>query len=217
MEYGIDARGLMNLNLIKPVGTTFILTAFASLTGSLFIPESAATGRYVLNQTPATIEKSFGRYWTKLTQKGSDGKIYVTYWYSPAKLRRLFPDRPETKLMMIYVDDRVQSVQIIPYKTPQEVGDGSVKMDSSIFPSLKMEERYFEAIFGYKAPIYKPLYLSYGSFYSYQNCLGNGVRSSYAFHFGERLISGISFAYDKTCEPPYDQIKFTEEKGPSGG
>jgi hypothetical protein len=207
----------MNLNLINVLRTSLILATIASLTSGLFVPESAAAGRYVLNQTPATIDKIFGRYWTKLTRKGSDGKMYVTYWYSPAKLRRLFPDRPETQLMMVYVDDRVQSVQIIPYKTPQEVADGIIIMDSSIFPSLKMEERYFEAIFGYKAPTYKPLYLSYGSFYSYQNCLGNGVISSYAFHFGERLTSGISFGYDKACEPPYDQIKFTESKGPSGG
>jgi hypothetical protein len=207
----------MNFNLINVLKTSFVLATIASLTSSLFTPESAAAGRYVFNQTPATIDKSFGRYWTKLTRKGSDEKIYVTYWYSPAKLRRLFPDRPETKLMMIYVDDRVQSVQIIPYKTTQEVADGSIKMDSSIFPSLKMEERYFEAIFGYRPPTYKPLYLNYGSFYSYQNCLGNGVMSGYTFHFSERLVGGVSFAYNKACEPPYDQIKFTEEKGPSGG
>jgi hypothetical protein len=206
----------MNLTLINVLRTSFILATIASLTGSLFVPESDAAGRYVLNQTPATIEKHFGRYWTKLTQKGSDGKVYVRYWYSPAKLRRLFPDRPETKLMMIYVDDRVQSVNIIPYKTPQEVANGSIRMDSETLNRLKMEERYFEAIFGYRPPTYKPLHLEYGSYYTYQNCLGNGVMSDYSFHFNEEL-TGIGFSYNKACEPPYDQIKFTESKGPSGG
>jgi hypothetical protein len=206
----------MNLNPINSLRTAFILMAIASLTGNLFIPESAAAGRYVLNQTPATIEKKFGRYWTKLTQKGSDGKTYVKYWYSPAKLRRLFPDRPETKLMMIYVDDRVQSIVISPYRTSDEVTAGSIKMDSETLDRLKLEERYFEAIFGYQPPTYKPLHLEYGSYYSYQNCLGNGVMSDYSFHFNEEF-TGVRFSYNKACEPPYDQIKFTESKGPSGG
>jgi hypothetical protein len=206
----------MNINPINILRTAFMLTTIASLTSSLFVPESAAAGRYVLNQTPATIEKSFGRYWTKLTRKGSDGKTYVKYWYSPAKLRRLFSDRPETELMMIYVDDRVQSIVISPYKTPDEVTNGLIKMDSETLNQLKMEERYFEAIFGYRPPTYKPLHLDYGSYYSYQNCLGNGVVSNYSFHFNENF-SGIGFSYNKACEPPYDQIKFTDSKGPSGG
>jgi hypothetical protein len=207
----------MNLNLIKIVGTSVVLVSIALLNSSLFAPEVEASGRYVLNQSPATIEKSFGRYWTKLTRKNEAGKVFVTYWYSPAKLRRLFPDRPATMLSMTYVDGRVQSIEIRPYKTPQDVSEGSTLMTSEILNNLKMEERYFEAVFGYQPPINKPLYLNYGSFYSYQNCLGDGIVSAYTFHFNERLVSGISFGYNQVCEPPYDQIKFMEEKGPSGG
>ncbi len=207
----------MNPNLTKAIGAALPVATIALLNSCLFVPESAAAGRYVLNQTPATIEKQFGRYWTKLTQKDSEGKVFVTYWYSPAKLRRLFPDRPKTQLMMIYVDDRVHSVRIQPYKTSDEVKDDSTELDFETVQKLQMEARYFEAIFGYRPPTYKPLYLNYGSFYSYTNCLGNGVASNYSFHFGSRLVNGIYLSYKKACEPPYDQIKFTEEKGPSGG
>jgi hypothetical protein len=80
-----------------------------------------------------------------------------------------------------------------------------------------MEAKLYEAIFGYRPPIYKPLYLNYGSFYSYINCLGDGVASSYSVLLGERLDGGISLTYNPACEPPYDRIKYTEEKGPSGG
>lgn len=206
----------MKLKPIKPLRIFVALGAIVLLGHSLLAPEAVA-GRYVLNQTPATIEKSFGRYWTKLTQKNDNGTVFVTYWYSPAKVRRLFPDRPATTLSMTYVDNRVQSIDIIPYKTKQDVADQSTPMNSRYLEDLKMQERYFEAVFGYRPPTYRALYLNYGSFYSYRNCLGNGVMSAYTFHFDERLVQGISFSYNAACEPPYDQIRFTEEKGPSGG
>jgi hypothetical protein len=163
----------MNLNPIKILKTSFILATIASLNSSVFSPEPAAAGRYVLNQTPATIEKYFGRYWTKLTQTDSNGKTTVTYWYSPAKLRRLFPDRAKTTLSMIYIDNRVQSIEIKPYKNTNEIENYGAEIDAETIQNLQMQERYFEAIFGYRPPTYKPLYLSYGSLYSYTNCLGN--------------------------------------------
>lgn len=205
----------MTLTPINIIKKSFILATVASLNSSLFIPEVAA-GRYVLNQTPATIEKYFGRYWSKLTQTGANGKITVTYWYSPARLRRLFPDRAKTTLSMIYIDNRVQSIEIQPFKSQNDITNYSTEIDNEVIQNIQMESRYFEAIFGYRPPIYKPLSLEYGSFYSYTNCLGNGVTSSYSLHFSSRLNS-MSFEYNAACEPPYDKIEFTEWKGPSGG
>lgn len=72
--------------------------------------QPALAGRYVLNQSPAAIEQSFGRYWTKLTQTNQNGQKTITYTYSPASLRHFFPDRPFVSLSMTYVNDRVQSV-----------------------------------------------------------------------------------------------------------
>ncbi len=179
--------------------------------------QPALAGRYVLNQRPATIERSFGRYWTKLTQTNEQGKKFVTYTYSPALLRRFFPDRPFISFSMVYVNDRVQSITMRPYKTAQEQRNDNIQVTSNTVTDERMEAKLFEAIFGYRPPIYKPLYLNYGSFYSYINCLGDGVASSYSVLQGERLTDGITLTYNPLCEPPYTRIKYTEEKGPSGG
>lgn len=179
--------------------------------------QSALAGRAVLNQSPATIEQSFGRYWTKLTQTNQNGEKSVTYTYSPAPFRRFFPDRPLTTLSMTYVNNRVRSVTMRPYKTAQEKREDYIRMTGTTVTGQAMEAKVFEAIFGYRPSIYKPLYLNYGSFYSYINCLGDGVASSYSILQGERLTDGITLTYNPTCEPPYDRIQFKQEKGPSGG
>lgn len=179
--------------------------------------QPAVAGRYVLNQSPATIERSFGRYWTKLTQTNQKGEKSVTYTYSPAQLRRFFPDSPFLSLSMTYVNDRVQSVTMRPYKTAAEKRNDYIKVTSSTVTDQAMEAKLFEAIFGYRPPIYKPLYLNYGSFYRYINCLGDGVASGYSILQGDNLAEGVTLAYNPVCEPPYDRIKYTEEKGPSGG
>jgi hypothetical protein len=174
-------------------------------------------GRYVLNQSPAAIERSFGRYWTKLTQTNQNGEKFVTYTYSPAQLRRFFSDRPFLSLSMTFVNDRVHSVTMQPYKTAEEKRKDYIKLDSDVVIDQAMEAKLFEAIFGYRPSIYKPLHLTTGSIYEYTNCLGDGVASSYSINLGERLTDGITLAYKPVCEPPYDRIKFTQSKGPSGG
>lgn len=178
--------------------------------------QPALAGRYVLNQNPTTIERSFGHYWTKLTQTDGKGEKSITYTYSPAPLQHFFPDRPFATLSMTYVNGRVHSVTMRPYRTAQEKRDDTIEADKT-GTYQAMETQLFEAIFGYRPPIYKPLYLNYGSFYSYINCLGNGVASSYSILLGAHLDEGITLTYNPACEPPYDRIQYTEEKGPSGG
>jgi hypothetical protein len=182
-----------------------------------FREQPAFAGRYVLNQSPATIERSFGRYWTKLTQTDEKGGKSVIYTYSPAPLQRYFPDRPFATLSMTYRNDRVRSVTMKPYRTAEEQQKDYIKLTDKTVMDQAMEAKLFEAIFGYRPPIYKPLYLNYGSFYSYINCLGDGVASSYSIHLGERLDGGITLTYNPVCEPPYNRIRYKEEKGPSGG
>lgn len=82
--------------------------------------QPALAGRYVLNQNPTTIERSFGHYWTKLTQTDGKGEKSITYTYSPAPLQHFFPDRPFATLSMTYVNGRVHSVTMRPYRTAQE-------------------------------------------------------------------------------------------------
>ncbi len=181
-------------------------------------PQPAFAGRYVLNQTPETIEQSFGKYWTKLTRTDEKGQKWSTYTYSPAALRRTFPEYPFATLSMVYTNNKVQSVTMRPYRTAEEKQMDEIETTGSD-PAIyqKVEAKLFEAIFGYRPSINKPLYLNYGVYYAYIDCLGDGVASTYAIHHGQRLASGVTLSYNATCEPPYDRIQLKTEKGPSGG
>ncbi|MBW4538984.1 MAG: hypothetical protein KME43_07525 [Myxacorys chilensis ATA2-1-KO14] len=213
----------------NPQYATFIQRTWARLQNSpwsiaislglvlpIAIAQPAAAGRYVLNQTPATIEKSFGRYWTKLTRK-VEKDTYVTYTYSPAPLRKLFPAYSFATLSMLYVNGKVQRITMQPYRTAQEKAADEIKMESKTVIAQALEAKLFEVIFGYRPPIYKPLHLSYGIDYIYTNCLGDGVDSTYSIIRGDRFNGGISMTYNSACEPPYDRIKYTEDQGPIGG
>jgi hypothetical protein len=186
-----------------------LLIALVILPAIILPANSALAGQAVFNQTPETMDKAFGRYWTKLTQE-YDGKPYVTYTYSPNKLRRRLPGYPASEFTMIYRDNRVQSVTFRPYKTAEDAKkqyDPLIQQEEVI--SSKMEEKLFEYLFGYRPSIYKPLYEEAGTAYSYTNCLGDGVASSYAVAHSTYLISGITLNYDQACEPPYERIKLT--------
>jgi hypothetical protein len=185
------------------------LVAVALLIALVILPANTAiAGQAVFNQTPETMDKAFGRYWTKLTREGSDGKAYVTYTYSPNRLRRRLPAYPAAEFTMIYRDNRVQSVTFRPYKTVEDAknqNDPLIQQEEVI--SSKMEENLFEYLFGYRPSIYKPLYEEAGTAYSYVNCLGDGVASSYAVAHSTQLMSGITLTYNQSCEPPYERIK----------
>jgi hypothetical protein len=171
----------------------------------------ALAGRLVFNQTPASIDRAFGRYWTKRTVGQQ-----ATYTYNPARLRRIWSDRPFITLSMNYDNDRVVSVTVEAYRTAKERSERSTAGDV-INPRIAAQ--LFEAIFGYNPPIYKPLHLTSGSYYEYENCLGNGVLLNYSTHnsWSGGVENGMTLWYTTKCEPPYDRIQFTEDRGPSGG
>jgi hypothetical protein len=194
------------------------LVAVALLIALVILPANTAlAGQAVFNQTPETMDKAFGRYWTKLTREGSDGKAYVTYTYSPNKLRRRFPGYPASEFTMIYRDNRVQSVTFSPYKTAEDAKnqyDPLIQQEEVI--SSKMEEKFFEYLFGYRPSIYKPLYEYEGNFYGYTNCLGDGVASDYVLSY-PRMIGGITLKYNQACEPPYERIKLSRITSSNNG
>lgn len=196
------------------------LVAVALLIALIILPpaNTAIAGQAVFNQTPETMDKAFGRYWTKLTREDSDGKAYVTYTYSPNKLRRLFPDYPALQFTMVYRDNRVQFVTFIPYETAEDAKNQNAPLiEQEEVISSKMEEKLFEYLFGYRPSIYKPLYEEAGLTYFYTNCLGDGVASSYGVTTHSRQMSDITLRYDQACEPPYERIKLTRTRSSATG
>jgi hypothetical protein len=194
-----------------------LLIALVILPAIILPANSALAGQAVFNQTPETMDKAFGRYWTKLTRENSDGKAYVTYTYSPNKLRRRFPDYPASEFTMIYRDNRVQSVTFSPYETAEDAKNHNAPLiQQEEIISRKMEEKLFEYLFGYRPSIYKPLYEQEGNFYGYTNCLGDGVASNYVLSY-PRMIGGITLNYNQACEPPYERIKLSIITSPNNG
>jgi hypothetical protein len=173
---------------------------------------SPAAARPVFNQSPAAMDRTFGRYWTKLTQRDGEG-LYITYTYSPTKLRQLFPGYKVTRFALFYRNNQVRSAIVdLLDKSGEELIIGRDRIVSE-----KLEAKFFEGVLGYAAPTYKPLFEMTGVAPAYSDCLGDGVVSEYGQSAHTNVLSGLRLTYEARCVRPYDKIQLQVEKGPSGG
>lgn len=159
------------------------LTAFGLglfLLMSLQVPPAWA-GRYVLNQTPETINRYFGQPLNQIT---------YTLNYPTTDLRRLLPNLSKDSTFKItFVNNKVNYIELEPNMS------GSVPFDYE-------PAKFFEYIFGYKPSIVKVINQSTGEgFGSYEVCLGDGVATSYTRSAPGDMF--IKLYYNTVCEPPY--------------
>lgn len=173
------------LNIKRWVGVGLIVLIFSSIAA-----RPAIAGRYVLNQTPQTIERYFGRYWTRLTTTDTNGNMVRTYTYSPYALRRLFSGTQNSTFEVRFINNRAQQISLR-------------NMESPDF-DLSDSARFFEYVFQYKPSQsqYRELGLEnvmegYGE---YVACLGDGVISRYNGS-GAGLTFFVTLSYDLRCEP----------------
>ena len=159
---------------------------------------SQAAGRYVLNQSPQTIERYFGRYWTRLTLT-ENGVTRVTYTYSPAGLRRVFPNNQINRFAITFVENRSQQIGI-------GITGGS---DPNGFAFDRAAAfRLYEYIFGYRPPIWQLLSSTptqNETIYDDEYCLGDGVATAFGVGGVNHNVYGSVFTlhYDTRCEPPH--------------
>ena len=157
--------------------------------GGMTAPQAQA-GRYVLNQTPETIQRSFG---TPLAIESFPVHPNIkSYSYSAAGIRRMFPDFPrQGRFGMTYVNNRVTQIWLVPNSTHTEE-----------FNSFD-PRRFFDYIFAYEPPIWQELQYSGGheGFAAYKACLGDGVGISFTQY--QMGFDNISMVYNPACEPPY--------------
>jgi hypothetical protein len=148
---------------------------------SIAVPPALA-GRYVLNQTPETINHYFGQPLNEVT---------YTLKYPTTDLRRLFPDFPKNgEFQITFVNNRVQQIELKPNISG---GEGTFSYNPA---------KFFEYIFGYKPPILRVINRNTGEgFATYEVCLGDGVATSYTTSAPGDLF--ISLYYKTACEPPY--------------
>lgn len=167
-----------------------LLTVGFLLLNSIFIPPALA-GRYVLNQTPQTIEGYFGRYTTKLT-KGEQ----VTYTYAPPSFRQLFPKFPKSNFSLTFVNNQVKHI--------------TLNFNGNFGPSSADENygkpaavKFYNYIFGYQPPSWQELSSKFGgneTVYDYEYCLGDGVLTSFQRYGYQQLTDSATLSYDTHCE-----------------
>jgi hypothetical protein len=167
--------------------------AFILLIGVL--APTAEAGRYVLNQTPQTIKSYFGAPAKQiLTAKG------ITYVYSPAGFRRLFPEYSKSVFNVNFVKNRVQNIILetdFSKKSPDFMNDIKVNF-----------YKFYNYIFGYKPSVWKQLSSKFSgneTIYDYEYCLGDGVATQFSMGGADQNVLGgaATFYYDTRCEPPY--------------
>jgi hypothetical protein len=169
-----------------------LLLTLVLLSIGVLYPAQALAGRYVLNQTPETLQQYFGRPWTILTTKTQP--LTKIYTYSPAGIRKVFPDFPKAgQFGVIFVDHRAETIWLDPNLTDE----ASYSYDP---------KKFFTYVFNYEPPIWKDLQYPGGheGFAVYRGCFGDGIVAAYME--SSLGTSNVSLKYDKICEPPYDRI-----------
>jgi hypothetical protein len=204
-------QALQECSTMKLATLTSYFSLFTFLGFTAIAP--AIAGRPVFNQPRSTIEQYFGKPWTKLTIfiNGDRNDKIVRYTYSPARLRRKFPEFPQATLMVSYRDDRAQSVSLVP-NSPIMKG---LTIDSdAIVIEKEIEARFFKFVLDYNPGLYKPLhFVGSNAGLSYVNCLGDGVASDYDFNTLNQAaeLTYFSLSYTRSCSRPYDKIIFTQD------
>ncbi|XGV99416.1 MAG: hypothetical protein ACAF41_10825 [Leptolyngbya sp. BL-A-14] len=163
------------------------------LLSSTLLPMPAFAGRYVLNQSPQTVQRYFGR--PIATVPGEATRLSeMTYRYNPAGLRRVLPKLPKGATFQIgFAKQRVQSLWL----------DVNARENESFSYGRTEASQFFTYIFGYQPPRWQPLPLPNGGgghegFIEYEACLGDGVATSYiSYRLGEE---NIRLFYSPLCE-----------------
>lgn len=161
-----------------------------------FFSPAAWAGRYVLNQTPQTIQQYFGRPLSQVPP-GQTRSNETAYFYTMGRLRRLIPTLPQQATFAIgFINNRAQSIWLdVNAPGPQSFTFGRAE-------AFKL----YEYVFGYRPSIWKQIPLPFGGgghegFRDNKFCLGDGVGTTFmSYQLGEE---GIRLYYDSACEPPY--------------
>ncbi|MBD2102491.1 hypothetical protein [Leptolyngbya sp. FACHB-261] len=131
-------------SLIK-IGLTIGILFNAGLTETASATSAGPIGRTIFAESPQTVERYFGRYWTRLTQTDAQGNTTRIYTYNPARFRGVFPESKRMKFYITFVNDRAQSVHLEDMSTYlNRVPD---RMDS-----------FYEVVFGYRPSLTNPVY-----------------------------------------------------------
>jgi len=160
------------------------------LVNSLIISPALA-GRYVLNQTPNTIIK----YWGKpLSMTVKDNTLIYTY--SPPKFKQLFSQYSKANFSVEFVNQKAKEI------TLKFNGDFWEYPEYNFVQSTAA--KFFQYIFGYEPPEWRELsskFTGNETIYDHQYCLGDGVAVSFITYGYKQVTDDATFYYNPACEP----------------
>lgn len=157
-------------------------------------PATATTKRPVLNQPSQVLEQYFGKYWSRKTDRLPGGITQVTYTYPVQPLRRLFPETPDLKFSVVFVNNRAREVAI-------------VSPNARLTQYADRMDQFFAYVFGappskttpvYKKDLTDPAEMS-GSLQAKTLCLENGIATSYEWHSVPEATLYGKFVVDDRC------------------
>lgn len=169
------------------------------LMNSIFAPPALA-GRYVLNQSPQTIQSYFGLPIGQPERRRDEkGNTVMTYNYSLSGIRKVFPKFPKQgRFYISFINNRAQTIGLEPNASETESFDYSQAAAT----------KFYNYIFGYRPPIWKEYPNFYGGghegFGESKYCLGDGVVNYFVEYRLGMMISTLS--YNPVCEPPYNKL-----------
>lgn len=179
--------------LLNFSGKTIIPLIFGFFLINIIHTPPAIAGRAILNQTPQTIQKYFGKPLSKSVKNNG-----INHTYSNSKIRRLFPDFADSKFSIIFVNNKAKYI-ILNMSSNKNADDFTYDSEQA--------SKFYEYIFGYKPPIWKQLSAKFTgneTIYDYVYCLGDGVATSFTLGgYKQFLLGDAILYYDNHCEPPY--------------
>ena len=168
-----------------------LIICLGGLAWSTFTP-SVLAGRYVLNQTPQTIQKYFGK---PLKVEATNNPNQQIYTYSVIPLRQVLPSLPKGATFgMTFVNNRVSDIWLSANATPP---------NETFSFGQPQAFKLYRYLFGYNPPLWKKIDLPFGGgghegFVDNKYCLGDGVGTTFmSYMLGEE---NIRLFYDPICE-----------------
>lgn len=174
----------------KPVAGTIALCVLSCLS---FAP-AAWAARPVFNQTPATLQRYFGRPIARNTLPLGSDRTSVTYSYSAGRLRRVFPEAKDLRIKATFINNRLQEVGIasgnaLIQRYPQRVDQVYTFIFNS--PPPRQHPRYGQSLTDDSGLT--------GSLQSQAFCLGNGIATNFEWHSVQEATLLGNFFLDRRC------------------
>ncbi len=188
----------------KTIAGKIISLGTVALMAAGFQTSVDALERSIFNQNPATIERYFGPYWSRLTTSTRSGDHRVTYTYNPGAIRSLFPDAEGLRISVEFINHQAKRIKIHQNGTGFDIPPRQLR-ESDYYPVVF--DALFEDIFGYRPPTHSQLHGRSiyddsgdgGTLHTSTYCIAEGIAISYEWISVRNFVNYIDILQEPTC------------------